>query len=305
MLKAWFILLRGVYTKGLIMSVALSIDGNSLRIVRASGKKVDKWDTVGLESQLVREGLITDAARMAELMKQALSERKLSAKNVRWALPSIGSSSQVITLPQGSKANLEVVVQREARRILAVSPETSYLSWQPLPSTGGQQRVYAAAIPKESLQNLIGVCQSAGVTIGSVDLKGLALARAVDKKDAIIAHGEINAVEIVIVVDSLPTLMRGMWLREKNPDTAKVTALLLQQLASTIEYYNDMNRTNPLSADVPIYLTGETALNAELAQRVGSLSGRTVASLEPPLSYPDHFPAALYMINLGLILKAS
>jgi hypothetical protein len=64
-----------------------------------------------------------------------------------------------------------------------------------------------------------------------------------------------------------------------------------------------MNRTNPLPADVPIYLTGEIALNAELAQRVSTLSGRTVAPLELPLSYPEHFPVALYMVNLGLILK--
>jgi hypothetical protein len=285
------------------MTVALSIDGNGLRIVKSSGKKIEKWDTVGLEAQLLKEGLITDTARMAEIIKQALSERKLSAKNVRWSLPSIGSSAQIINLPDSGKGNLETTIQREARRVLAVSPETTDLHWQLLPGSGSQRRVYAVAIPKESVRGLLTVCKSAGLTIESIDLKGLALARAVDQKDAIIAHGEINSVEIIIMLDSLPALMRGIWLREKNLDTAKVTALLLQQLASTIEYYNDMNRTNPLPADVPIYLTGEIALNPELAQRVSTLSGRTVAPLELPLSYPEHFPVALYMVNLGLILK--
>lgn len=287
------------------MTVALSIDGNGLRIVKSSGKKIDKWDTVGLDSQLIREGLITDTTRMAEIMKQALSERKLSAKNVRWSLSSIGSSSQIIVLPETSKGNLETIVQREARRVLSVSPETTDLHWQLLPSAGTERRVYALAVSKDSVRGLEDVCKRAGVTIGSIDIKGLALARAVSKKDAIIAHGEMNSVEMVIMVDSLPTLMRGIWLREKNLDTGKVTALLLQQLASTIEYYNDMNRANPLPPDVPIYLTGEIALNAELAQRVSTLSGRTVAPLEPPLSYPEHFPVALYMVNLGLILKSS
>jgi len=135
-------------------------------------------------------------------------------------------------------------------------------------------------------------------------LESLALARAVSQKDAIIAHGEMNAVEIVIMVDSIPSLMRGIWLREKDLDAGRVTALLLQQVASTVEYYNDMNRSNPLPSDIPIYLTGEVALDAELAQRVSTLSGRTVAPLEPPLSYPAHFPVSLYMINLGLLLKS-
>jgi Tfp pilus assembly PilM family ATPase len=285
------------------MTVALSIDGSGLRIVKSSGRKIEKWDTVGLEPQLIKEGLITDTARMGEIIKQALKERKLSAKNVRWSLPSIGSSSQIITLPDTVKGNLETTIQREARRVLAVSPETTDLHWQMLPGSGGQRRVYAVAIPKEAVRSLIAVCKNAGVVIESIDLKGLSLARAIDQKSAIIANGEMNSVEMIIVLDSIPALMRGIWLREKNLDTAKVTALLLQQLASTIEYYNDMNRTNPLPADVPIYLTGEIALNTELAQRVSTLSGRTVAPLELTLSYPEHFPVALYMVNLGLILK--
>jgi hypothetical protein len=285
------------------MTVTLSIDGNSLRIVRSSGRKVDKWDTVSLDPQLVREGLITDTVRMAEIVKQALNERKLSKRNIRWSLSSIGSSSQIIALPQKGKANLEATVQREARRILSVSPETNYLYWQQLPKAGTEQRVYAVAIPKESVQGLIEMCRNARVTIGSIDLKSLALARAINQKNAIIAHGEVNSVEMVIMLDSLPILIRGIWLREKDLDTGRASALLLQQLASTIEYYNDMNRTSPLPADVPIYLTGEMALDVELAQRASTLSGRTVAPLEPPLSYPDHFPVALYMVNVGLILK--
>ncbi len=285
------------------MTVAITIDGNSLRIVNASGKKIDKWDSVSFDQHLMKEGFIADTARMGETIKEALKERQLSTRNVRWSLPSIGSVSQVVTLPQESKAKLEVVVQREARRALSVSPETSYLYWQELPRAGEERRVYIVAVPKEPVRALIQACKVAGVTIHSIDLKALALARALGQKDAIIADGEMNSVEIVIMLGSMPGLMRGIWLREKDLDAGRVTALLLQQLASTIEYYNDMNRSSPLPADVPVYLTGEAALNSELAQRVSTLSSRTVAPLAPPMSYPEHFPAALYMTNIGLILK--
>jgi hypothetical protein len=286
------------------MTVSLSIDGNDLRITSSSGKKIDRWDSIGLPPQLLREGLITDTTRMAQFIKETLNERKLSTKRVRWALPSIGSTSQIITLPQAGKGNLTVTIEREARRALSVSPETSYLYWQLLPGTGTQHRAYAVAVPKELTETLIRTCQIAGVTIENIELKSLALSRAINQKDAILTHGEVNSVEMVIMIDSLPTLMRGVWLREKDMDAGRVTALLLQQLASTIEYYNDMNRSSPLPANVPIYLTGESALNPQLAQRVSALSGRTVAPLEPPLSYPPNFPVALYMANIGLILKS-
>ena len=188
---------------------------------------------------------------------------------------------------------------------MSVSPETNYLYWQLLPDSGPERQVFVIAIPKEPLQRLMQTCQIAGVTIDTIDLTPLALARAVNQKDAIIAHGEVNSIEMVIIVNSLPGLMRCIWLRETSLDVDKATALLLQQIASTIEYYNDMNRTTPLSTSVAIYLTGEATLNPELAQRVSTLSGRTVAPLEPPVSYPAHFPVALYMANLGLILKSS
>jgi hypothetical protein len=285
------------------MTVSISIDGNSLRIVKSGGRKVDKWDSISFDPHLMREGLIADTARMAQVIKQSLKERQLSTRNVRWSLPSIGSTSQIVTLPQESKTKLEVTIQREARRVLSVSPETSYLYWQLLPRVGAEQRVYVVAVPKESARGLIQTCKIAGITIHSIELKSLALARAVGQKDAIIANGEVNSVEMVIMLGSIPALMRGIWLREKELDAGRVTALLLQQLASTIEYYNDMNRSNPLSADVPVYLTGEAALDPDLAQRVSTLSGRTVAPLKPPLSYAAHFPVALYMTNIGLILK--
>lgn len=285
------------------MTISMSIEGNTLRIVSTAGKKIDKWDSISLPPELVREGLITETSQMANIVKQTITERKLSAKNVRWALPGIGTSSQIMTLPQVGKAGLENTVQREARRVLSVSPETSYLFWQLLPGSSPQQ-VYAVAIPKDLMQALIQTCQMAGVTVGSIDLRPLALARAINQKDAIIAHGEINSVETVVMIDSVPSLMRGIWVREKGLDAGRATALLLQQLASTIEYYNDMNRSNPLPTTIPIYLTGEAALNPELTQRVSTLSGRTVAAPEPPVSYPPHFPLPLYMTNIGLILKS-
>lgn len=287
------------------MGVSLGIDGNSLRIVSFSGKKIDKWDSVGFAPQLVKEGLISNIAEMAQIIKQALTERKLSPKNVRCSLSSIGSTSRILELPQIRKSGVEVTIQREARRVMSISLDTNYLYWQLLPEGGPKQQVFVLATPKEPLQRLIQTCQNAGVTIGTIDLKPLALARAVNRRDAIIAHGEVDSIEITITINSLPSLMRGNWLRGESLNTDKITALLLQQIASTIEYYNDMNPTNPLPTDVPIYLTGEVALSPELAQRVSAISGRTVANLEPPVSYPAYFPIAQYMTNIGLILKSS
>ena len=71
------------------MSIALSIEGNSLRIVSYSGKKVEQWSSTSFEPGLVKECVITDIPGMARIIKQAVSEGKFSTKNARCSLSSI------------------------------------------------------------------------------------------------------------------------------------------------------------------------------------------------------------------------
>ena len=188
---------------------------------------------------------------------------------------------------------------------MTVSVETSYLTWQNIPGNPIElkDQVYVLATPKEPLIAMVEAIQAAGIKPRVVDLKPLALARAVNEKDAIVVSGESNSVELAIVVDDIPRMVRSVYLGGEMVDTDKVGSYLQEELNRSIAFYNDQNRATPLDTDVPVYLAGEVAGSPGLADSVANLTGRKVAQLEPPLKYPAGFPVAEYLVNIGLVLK--
>ncbi len=284
--------------------ITLNIEGISLRVLSFSGGRVESWVSVPFNPRFVRSGFVAEPDGLGQVIKGVLEEKRIGRGRVVCALTGLGSVSRVLTLPKVSKGDLGEVVTREARRVMGISPETSQVFWQPLPGGEARQRVYVLAVPKEPVVSLVEAVRASGRRPWLVDLKPLALARAVNRRDAIIANGDGNSVEIVIIVDDVPTLMRCVFLGGEMLDSERATINLIEELTRSIAFYNDTNRANPLPSDLPIYLTGEAAESPHLASTVASLTGRPVGSLMPPLPCPPELPLAEYMVNIGLVLRA-
>jgi hypothetical protein len=186
---------------------------------------------------------------------------------------------------------------------MTVSEEDNYFHWQVLPTTTAQTRVFVLAVPKEPLSALLRALNQANIRPKNVDLKPLALMRAVNQRDAIIANCESNSMELVIVSDDVPVLIRSVFLGEGVVTQDYAVGRISDELGRTIVTYNEINKEHPLDPNVPIYLTGAAAAGVPFALNVAALTGRTVQPLEAPLHAPEDFPLAEYMVNLGLILK--
>ena len=109
--------------------------------------------------------------------------------------------------------------------------------------------------------------------------------------------------ELVIVVDDVPVLIRSVFLGEEVVTQDYAVGRISDELRRTIDTYNESNVDNPLDPEVPIYLSGASAASVPFALNVAALTGRTVQPLEPPIHYPEDFPLAEFMVNVGLILK--
>jgi type IV pilus assembly protein PilM len=201
-------------------------------------------------------------------------------------------------------AALDGIVQREARRVIGASLDDSYLHWRALPVKTRHRQVYVLIVPKEPLHALMKALQTAGLKPKLIDLKPLALMRAVNRRDAIIANGESNSMETVIVVDDIPALVRGTVLSEGAASPDYAVGRISDELVRTIAYYNDSHRDDPLDPELPIYLTGSLATSVPFSINVATLTGRAIEPLEPPLRYPDELPVAEYMVNMGLVIRA-
>lgn len=284
--------------------VALSIEGTSLRVVSASGHTVETWDTVPFSAQLLRRGHIADPAALGGLIRTTLAQRKLSKGKIVCAHSAFGTRVRLLNLPPLNSKLLGGVVRREVRRLTDGHPGRWYIRWQPLPSGNGKQRVYILLLPREPLAASLRTFEAAGVKPSFIELKPMALMRAVNKRNAIIANGEATSVDVTIVRDGVPVVIRSIYLGEDSGTIDHVVGRVGQELAQAVSLYAADHVDRPLAPQLPVYLTGTAAEDQTFQLTASSAIAHPVAKLNPPLRYPSNLPIADYAVNLGLILRA-
>ncbi len=296
---------RGLsFTQGLFThkTLTLSIEGTTLRVLACEGEKVSAWTSLPFNPALLRNGFVFNSKGMAQVIRNALDAKGLHHKKVVAALPGFQSLSRIITLPKGKGVRPKVVLPGEAVRLMRISTDNSYLFWQAAGNTE-QQRFFVLAVPKEPLLSFVETLRLAGLRSAKIDLKPLALARAVNDSDAIIVNAENNSIDIVVVVDSIPVVTRSIFLGEESLSLESASSRVVEELGRTIAFYNDTNRDNPLAQQVPIYLCGAFAADPELPSMVLSEIGHPMGQPKLVLDVPLDFPIGQMMVNLGLVLK--
>jgi len=264
---------------------------------------VERWDNIPFPSEFIRHGYIVNPVGLGGVVKDALAERKLTKGKVVCAHSAMGVISRVLNLPKVDARQLESIVDREARRLTDDSAGRNYIHWQALSSSNGQQQVYLLIVPKGPLSALVKTMQAAGLKASLIDLKAMALMKAVNRRNAIIANGEGNSIDTTIVRHDVPMVIRSIFLGDNMPSPDQAADHIGDEVMQTISAYADSYRDKPLPQQVPVYLTGAVASSVAAALNVTTLTGHPIGNLQPPLRYPDDLPVADYAVNVGLILR--
>jgi Tfp pilus assembly PilM family ATPase len=184
---------------------------------------------------------------------------------------------------------------------MPLSLDDLYLSWQVIGEDGGQLRVYLLAVPRDLLDAQVLAIQAAGVRPHLMDLKPLALIRAVNQKDAIIADLEPDSLDVIIVVDDIPSIMRTIAL--SGDGVQEKVNRLAEELRRTIKFHNDSQKDKRLDPSTPVYVTGSLMGEAKVVEDIALLVERPVQRPNPPLECPPGMPVGKFMVNIGLALK--
>lgn len=282
--------------------VSLVVEGRVVRLLVTRGRSVLNWAVVPFNPSLVRAGVITRPQDMADIIRQAMERGRFSGR-LAATFPGVGVISRVLTLPRGVTADLDTVVNREARRLMNFTPDTTYLFQSPIVNRKGPQQIYVLLAPKGPLDSLMETFEALGQRPWAVDLKPMALARASNRTNVIIAYGEASNIDVVIVVDNLPVLMRNVLLGEEA-DVEFARTRMVEEITRSIAFYNDTHRETPLSSGIPVYLAGDLAANgAALVDVIAPAVSREVSLLPPALSWPEGLPVVPFAANIGLALR--
>lgn len=283
--------------------VTLAIESSDMRFLTMRGNQVLRWGEVPLPDGLVQSGVAKDTAELGQRIDDLFRREELPRDQVITAISGMRAIPRILTLPKLRASMLEQAISREARKEMPVSTDDLYLSWQTLPSEGDQQHIYLLGVPRELVDSQIAALEVASVTPYAADLKPLALVRAVGKEEAIIVSLERNILDLVLVHEGLPTIMRTFDTNGAEHTVQERIDQMMDELRQTVRFYNDGHSKAPIAADTPICASGKLFAEVSAREYLEEISERPLASLECPLNCPSDLPRREYITNIGLALK--
>jgi len=283
--------------------VTLFIDDTDIRLLVAKGKQVQKWARLPLEPGLVSDGVILDEAQMADKLRELFELSKITPGRIIVGISGLNSLYRIVSLPALPEAVMAEAVKHEARRVIPVSLDQVYLSYQPLPSPKGETRLFLVAFPKNTADVLVRALRQIGVDPYLMDLAPLALCRNANEPRAIIVNAWLTHLDIVIMTDRVPQVIRSLSLVGEATSLSDILPTITEELNRTITFYNSGHMETPLDATVPILVSGDLAEAPDSWQSLAGSSGYPVAVLSSPMEYPEGFNPNQFMVNMGLALK--
>jgi type IV pilus assembly protein PilM len=281
----------------------LVFENTDLRFLVMRAGSVHAFGSRPLPDGLVIDGLIIDDAAMGQMIAQVILENGLDRERIITAVSGLRTIPRLLTMPNLQAPMLREAIAREARKEMPISLEDLYLSWQAAPIDKERQRIYLLGVPREMVDAQVRALQAAGVRPWIMDLKPLALIRAVRQEQAILVNLERDALDIILVIDHWPAIMRAFALNKDGLDDRGRLDRLLNELTQTVRFYNDSHPSAPIEASTPVYISGRELGQFKHVAHLHRVLDRRIQAPPSPLPAPEDLPVAEYMTNLGLAMK--
>ena len=283
--------------------VTLVIESTDLRYLCVRQGQIYKWGSAPVPPGLVSEGTITNAVEMGQILEGVFQREVLDRKAVRCAVSGLRSIPRLLTLPKLQTSQFEEAVTREARKEMPVSLDDLYLSRTVMSTQGEMQRVYLLGVPRDMIDSHIRSFEAAGITAQQMDLKPLAVIRAINTADAVIVNLEDDTLDIILVVDFMPAIMRCFALSGQSMDQRSQLERMLNEMNETVRFYNESHLDAPIRANVPAFLTGRQLGDLELQEYLHPVIGRPAGVIESPYPLVEGLKLTDYATNIGLAMK--
>jgi type IV pilus assembly protein PilM len=280
--------------------ITLDIDGETIRLLEARGRRVDRWASAPLEPGLVDNGSIPAPEALGARVRALMQSSGIKGRTVIVSLSGHYSVSRVLTVSGTSRRSRWEDIRNAVMQAMPTGEITP--AWQTLDDGKGEHQVLAVGVPRDLLAAEVQALREAHLTPGAMELKGVALARAVNRERAIIINGEPSSLDMVVVVGGIPQIMRTS-ARADNLPVEDSAERLITTLEMTVGFYNSSHPDSPLGEDTPLFLVGQLAEDPALAERVQAGVPFPIEAFAPPLELPAHLPLARYAVNLGLALR--
>lgn len=289
-------------------TVGLLVEENALRLVGVTGDRVVRWGSAPLPPGVLVRSQVRQPDALCQAAQALFDAHNAPRNRVILGITGIGTASRLLPLPSDSDLPDSETIRDTVARL--VPTDDSHLAWQAV-EQNGQRAVYVLITPQVSLDTHLDALAAADIAPVAVDLKPLALVRAVGQRNAVVADLEHTLLTLAIVDGAIPQSVRVLPLDFPSVSKAEDKVIrLIDELQRLIDQRNrevtgrdDGRAGTRIHAAMPIWISGTLANHALLraAIRDGLEHPCTVAPA--PLDCPPELPVAQYLACLGLVMK--
>lgn len=291
----------GIMVKPSSATATLTIEHGFIKLLIVDGMEIVDHRIALANPQFFREGMTSDSRRMAEVLTRNMEDMGVEYGRLIGAVPGYQSSLRRIDMPKAGNINPAIYIPREAHRSMGISPETSFLTWHQLPDSFDRTRWIVIAATRRSITSILDTLTIAELQQPSLELRAFALARAVNRPDAIIAWTAIDGSDVVIVRDSMPVASQSVYWGADPVDGAVLVNRITEVVGGTIAVYDEQTLDLPLPESTPLFVSGSlAAMDPTIGGQVGANLQRPVEPIIPPLNIPAGFPVDDLIVNIGL-----
>ncbi len=284
--------------------ITLEISSTDIRLMETAGERVIRWASRSLEPDIFEEGMISDPGALSAAIKQLMTSSGINGKNVVASISGLYSLSHTVMVPGTGKVTQQAVLEA-AMEVMPLSEDELYFSWHTVGPTEGGQQVMVVGVPRDVIDSEVQALKAIGINPRILDLKAMALARAVNREQALILNIKPSSFDIVVVVNGIAEVMRtSVWQQDELTVEEKAEQLALA-LEMMVGFYRSHHPGLPLEPTTPLFVTGQMSRDLALIENLQARVEYPFEPFAPPLEYPEHLPVSQYAVNIGLALKGT
>lgn len=284
-------------------SLTISLEATKVRMMVMRGKQILRGASAPLPAGVMHNGQVAQPTPFGQVVAKLIEQVDGPRRKAIVSLSGQQSIVRILSLPAVPSHLLDEAVRREARRELPLPPEELYLSWRAIDNHNTTRiRVFTLGVPRQAVDNCVVGLHNAGVRPVAMDLKPLALVRAVNLPDVLIADVEVESGCVVLVRDFVPHIVRSIALPgEGTRSLAERANHQVAEIQRTLDFSESVQAAGHSPRRFAVCLTGLLGAEKEIREQVGARW--SLVEPDPPLSLPKALPLLPYLVNVGLGLK--
>jgi len=284
--------------------VTLDISSTTIRLMETRAGVIKRWADSPIEPSEIEWGAVSGEPGLGRMVKQLMASSGIRANKITTSISGLYTVSRILPMsnlppaPTTEEAILEI-----SRAVMPLSQDKLYFAWQTIGAEEGERQALLVGVPRDALDNELRALKAVGINPQVVELKTMALTRAVNKEQALILNIEPSSFDIIIVVNGVPEIMRTIPWQQDNLTIEDTVEHLAVTLEMTVDFYNSHHLETPLDPATPLFITGQMSTEPALMEKMQDRLDYPVEPLAPPLECPAYLPVSQYAVNIGLALR--